>query len=1734
MRHPSWKQTILAAALAALAVQGARAETRSIYLCEYGAPWNFLNSGISPGDLRGFTVNFGPLPAGSSISAVYFSYAAGSSEEAGGWGWYVPPGDGSTFGRVDWVATGLSGTLMMALTDGAPPAAMGAMPTNVGANPARRMYFGPTYGLLNGEATTIWADLSGLVLAPEGATIAQPRFFGIWPYLTIEISELPPPGTMGVRNGDFASGDFAAWSVGGGNGTAVVVDLAGSTGKAAQLTIGNEGPIYLSQLTAEGVDDGVLAFDLDTQSPGTTLSVTLDNREIARIAAAATPAAKRHYVSIPPGLRGPNRPLTFTLEGTQDQSIRITHVTLTAQNVWENPLDPRDGGAAEFVQAGNLTVEQANGAILWGTRNDNGSTTAERWVSVTGDLTIDEFSWARTQTRGGAGDSPATHFIQGALINHGLLSLGTAGNDLGVAANLGSDLTVKGAFHSDSRLEVHNRTLTVDGNATGSLAGSVVLAGGTFRSVNGGALAGTGVSVSGTGLYDVAYADGSAVRLEGAINYVLDAGGVQQLAPHGGPLTWSGMTLAGGSTQLTAGLTALIGAAGITNAGQIQLQDAATKLTLPDDPNTANWREFAISGNGTLAAATGTTLELIAGTTGTADQHARIANAVVLASGATLKTRRPLSGSPDAGTNLLSGGLVNHGALVLGDATDSGSDVTVSGGFQSDGTISTKDGVLTVHEAPAAALGNSLVLSGGGLRGTGTTVFAVENLSITGQGTVDARFATSGTITRNLEQTAGVMNVSGGQLVWSGAVGSGATLGLSNGAVARIPDVGVVINDGQLTAASGGALYAPRYTGGTERRINGAGSIDLGAGGLLDLDPVYYANVFGSQGASPVIVENNVSIAPGGEMLVRQGYVGEYYYPGTATVLGALTNGGTVNLGTAAVNGSHLSILGQFNNTGTVNLHGCTLSIDGSAGGTVGGQVNLHGGSFVTNGTAAIIADDLTIRGSGNVALNALSGKINFLGADTAFSLSGAVPAGLTYQLGEGAQMNVGTTFSNNGVIGVAAAAVFKAPWAGWGAWWNENTLAGSGAIAVGAGGRMEMTAAELHNWDWHQYMWLAVDNAITIAPGGELRNLQGVMESYYGPGTNIIRGPLVNQGTLNLGTDTIPGSHLRVTGSFANSGIINAYGRDLYVSPGAPDALAQFGGQVNLFGSYFGDETTPVSPGLNPVICGTGTVALQLAGGQVTLRGEGTSLALSGGLGAGAKLTLDGGAYAEISPVTYRNDGELVVTGTGTVLRGPMRNDSGQRSFSGSGIIRVADGARMEVESFTIWWWGGHYNSWTRIDNDLDIQAGGEFKTILTVNDQGSTEIYGHVANAGTLNVAMPLSIHNPLENHGLIRLSNSLGVSGKLTNGGTLLYDHGYVSADGGIEQVPEGEIRFTSADAYTIAKTGTGHVFVEPGQAITFAADTTLDGWELPGTGGTGARIITAQTGAAITLTGQWPAVQGPFGAALNLGGTDGRIIVLEMSYAAAGLNPAYERTLYLGWNNAAEGFVHAVAGNTGRGAFAVEQFLGSWETLAASGHSLDELLGSYGIDTQNHRVWALVNRASAPSGEFYSVAPSLMGPTYDAWAAAAGLTGDRGCESRPDADPDHDGRPNIIEFALAGNPLDSRADGNVLATVATLGKSRKVFTLTLPLRSGAVFSGPGDLESAAIDGIVYHIQGSVDLADYTTMDISEITGPEIAAIQAGLPALPPGWTYRTFRPPGMLDLPSVFLRASVTQP
>ncbi len=150
-------------------------------------------------------------------------------------------------------------------------------------------------------------------------------------------------------------------------------------------------------------------------------------------------------------------------------------------------------------------------------------------------------------------------------------------------------------------------------------------------------------------------------------------------------------------------------------------------------------------------------------------------------------------------------------------------------------------------------------------------------------------------------------------------------------------------------------------------------------------------------------------------------------------------------------------------------------------------------------------------------------------------------------------------------------------------------------------------------------------------------------------------------------------------------------------------------------------------------------------------------------------------------------------------------------------------------------------------------------------------------------------------------------------------------------------------------------------------------------------------------------------------------------------------------------------------------------------------------------------------------------------YGAWAALRITAINPAADATPNGDPDKDGLSNLAEFAFDGDPLSGTSDGKIVGKIATVGGSQ-VLTYTLPVRSGATFGGAAALVSAVIDGITYTIEGSDGLASWL-LDIDEVTGPDAAAIQAGLPALSGGgWTYRTFRTPGAVTAdPADFIRA-----
>lgn len=165
-----------------------------------------------------------------------------------------------------------------------------------------------------------------------------------------------------------------------------------------------------------------------------------------------------------------------------------------------------------------------------------------------------------------------------------------------------------------------------------------------------------------------------------------------------------------------------------------------------------------------------------------------------------------------------------------------------------------------------------------------------------------------------------------------------------------------------------------------------------------------------------------------------------------------------------------------------------------------------------------------------------------------------------------------------------------------------------------------------------------------------------------------------------------------------------------------------------------------------------------------------------------------------------------------------------------------------------------------------------------------------------------------------------------------------------------------------------------------------------------------------------------------------------------------------------------------------------------------------------------------------GKAIAIKQSVTQTAYDVWFAAKGLTTTNNAKN---LDPDGDGKNNLYEFAFDGDPLSAANDGKIVGKVASVNGSQ-VLTLTLPVRTGAVFSAnSGDQLSALVDGIYYRIEGDETLNVFADT-IAEVNGTDAAVIQSGLPALSTGWTYRTFRAPGTTATNAkAFLRAKVSE-
>lgn len=134
--------------------------------------------------------------------------------------------------------------------------------------------------------------------------------------------------------------------------------------------------------------------------------------------------------------------------------------------------------------------------------------------------------------------------------------------------------------------------------------------------------------------------------------------------------------------------------------------------------------------------------------------------------------------------------------------------------------------------------------------------------------------------------------------------------------------------------------------------------------------------------------------------------------------------------------------------------------------------------------------------------------------------------------------------------------------------------------------------------------------------------------------------------------------------------------------------------------------------------------------------------------------------------------------------------------------------------------------------------------------------------------------------------------------------------------------------------------------------------------------------------------------------------------------------------------------------------------------------------------------------------------------------------------PAANPDKDGDPNSVEFALGGNPDDGADNAKVFTLAAdgsVDGDATNELLLTIAVRSGTpAFSGSPS-PSATHDGFTYTVVGSTTLASFP-LSVTPVAPVAPPAPNATPPA---GYEWRTFSLDGSNGLPTRgFLRVEIT--
>lgn len=676
------------------------------------------------------------------------------------------------------------------------------------------------------------------------------------------------------------------------------------------------------------------------------------------------------------------------------------------------------------------------------------------------------------------------------------------------------------------------------------------------------------------------------------------------------------------------------------------------------------------------------------------------------------------------------------------------------------------------------------------------------------------------------------------------------------------------------------------------------------------------------------------------------------------------------------------------------------------------------------------------------------------------------------------------------------------------------------------------------------------------------------ILNAYGTTGTTTINGGLficgpfrVGQGTgtLNLNGGTLRASNLSSGGSTTtvnfNGGTLQAkITSATFVPTTLTNTIVRAGGAiidsngVNVtIAKALTEDSGSTGGGLTKLGAGNLTLSAANAYTGATTVNAGVLEFASGGLGTTGPVTFAGSSTLRWLTGNTDSLGSRAITastgftgtldtGSNTVTLTAPIGGAGGIGKAGSGTLKL-DGANTFTGGITI---GSGDNGWIEVDNAADLGTGaktanlssstgssvGGFRLLGDVSVSGvAINLGGRNTNAATQHAILNVSGNNTWA--GNINISNSGGTyylrsdSGRLELSGTLsnaqpanpTSDTRAFNLEGAGDFLISGTLangvnanRFTAlvvngSGTTTLSGTNTytGTTAVNAGKLLVNGNSSAATGAvavngtaTLGGTGSIGGAITVAATATldpgVTTGTLTAASVTGPV--------TDSGKLAVQVNGSSA------DKLVVTGALNISN--LNLDITTPGSGATLPVYVLASYGTLTGSAFtSVTGLPSGYTLnyaynDGVSSNNIALVSATTSPFSTW-------TGTTYS-------LTGG---DALPEADPDGDGVKNIVEFALNGNPTSGSNNG--LSTTLIQDASAPAgneLTYTLAVRDGATFtSGAGGAQTATVDGVIYTVQGSVDLSGFAS-PVSVIGSASDTA--PGLPSLAgTSWEYRTFK-------------------